>query len=359
MLGDRAAGAGGDQSGGRGHVERAPPAARAGGVEQVRRARSAHAQPARASCAPAPRARRPSRPWCAARSGSPAICVSEASPCMISASTSAVSSALRSRRAASESIARVRIALGISRFPSGGDVVARSTASRKLPSSSRPCSVRTDSGWNCTPSAGSSRWRRPISTPSPARGLLQAVGQVGVDDQRVVAPDRQRRGQPAEDRAPVVLDRRRLAVHRRSAASSAAERLCERLVAETHAERGNARFGHPPGELERDPACRECRGRARPRSAQAVRRSAHRRSRGRCAPHHLRAQLAEILHEVVRERVVVVEHEDPHRPLPAVRTPARSRAAPPASWLRTPRTHTRAWRRRRCRRRPGRGRRRP
>ena len=64
----------------------------------------------------------------------PAICVSEASPCMISASTSAVSSVLRSRPEARASIARVRIGLGISLTP------------RKFASSSLPSSVSTDSG---------------------------------------------------------------------------------------------------------------------------------------------------------------------------------------------------------------------
>ena len=37
---------------------------------------------------------------------------------------------------------------------------------RKLASSSRPCSVSTDSGWNWTPSAGSSRWRTAITISS-------------------------------------------------------------------------------------------------------------------------------------------------------------------------------------------------
>jgi len=33
---------------------------------------------------------------------------------------------------------------------------------------SRPCGVSTDSGWNCTPSSGSSRWRTAITSPSAA-----------------------------------------------------------------------------------------------------------------------------------------------------------------------------------------------
>ena len=71
VLGHRTAGAGGDQRGGGGDVERARAAAGAGRVQQVRRGRSARARRARASCARARPAPRPSRPSCAARSGTP------------------------------------------------------------------------------------------------------------------------------------------------------------------------------------------------------------------------------------------------------------------------------------------------
>ena len=36
---------------------------------------------------------------------------------------------------------------------------------RKFRSRSLPAVVRMLSGWNCTPSSGRSRWRRPITTP--------------------------------------------------------------------------------------------------------------------------------------------------------------------------------------------------
>ena len=97
----------------------------------------------------------------------PAICVSETSPCMISASTSAVSSALRSLREASASIAR------------GEGRVGHQPRSRKLASSFLPSSVSTDSGWNWTPSAGSSRWRNPISTPPPRADSSRQSGRSG------------------------------------------------------------------------------------------------------------------------------------------------------------------------------------
>ena len=40
--------------------------------------------------------------------------------------------------------------------------------SRKFLAMSRPSGVSTDSGWNCTPSIGSSRWRTAITSPSAA-----------------------------------------------------------------------------------------------------------------------------------------------------------------------------------------------
>src|SRR4029077_6917156 len=84
---------------------------------------------------------------------------------------------------------------------------------------------------------------------APAGGrLLQALGQLRIDHQRVVAPDRQRAAQPAEDRAPVVLDRGGLTVDRRVQPDLPAERLRERLVAEAHPERGHTRLGHAPYE---------------------------------------------------------------------------------------------------------------
>ena len=44
--------------------------------------------------------------------------------------------------------------------------VAAPSWPRKLASRAGPEAVRTDSGWNCTPSTGRERWRRPMTTPS-------------------------------------------------------------------------------------------------------------------------------------------------------------------------------------------------
>src|SRR6185295_12298825 len=52
----------------------------------------------------------------------------------------------------------------------GDDVVRRVAHARKLAKRCLPCGVSTDSGWNWTPSAGSSLWRTPMTT-SPAVAL--------------------------------------------------------------------------------------------------------------------------------------------------------------------------------------------
>ena len=71
VLGHPAAGAGGHEGRRGGHVERGPPAARAGGVHQAVAARLHRAPPARASRAPCRPAPPPSRPWRGTRSAAP------------------------------------------------------------------------------------------------------------------------------------------------------------------------------------------------------------------------------------------------------------------------------------------------
>ena len=235
VLGDRAAGARRDQ-GGRGRdVEGAAPAAGPGRVEQVLRGRSARARPARASSVPGPASSSTVSPFVRSAIRKPAIWTSETSPCMISASTAggllARSDRARRRRA---SIAAVRVGLGIER------------CSRKFASSSWPCSVRTDSGWNWTPSAGSSRWRMRHQHAAAAGGGLQAVGQLLVDDQRVVAPDRQRRAGPRKIVRPSCSIVVALPWTGSCSSHRPAEGLGERLVAEADPERRDPRLGHAP-----------------------------------------------------------------------------------------------------------------
>ena len=103
---------------------------------------------------------------------------------------------------------------------------------------SRPCGVSTDSGWNWTPSTGSSRWRTAITSPSGAVAEISKHVGHGRRRERVVAPGEEVLGQPGEDAAAVVRDDRRLAVHELARlADLAAEDLHDRLVAEADAER--------------------------------------------------------------------------------------------------------------------------
>ena len=112
-----------------------------------------------------------------------------------------------------------------------------SCCSRPLPSG-----VSTDSGWNWTPSAGSSRWRIAIRTPPPRAVTSKHVGQVA-GRRRASGSARRSAAPAARRRAPraVVLDLGRLAVDGHVADDLAAERLRERLVAEADAERRDRR----------------------------------------------------------------------------------------------------------------------
>ena len=52
---------------------------------------------------------------------------------------------------------------------------AATPTARKLRRRSCPPSVRIDSGWNCTPSIGNSRWRRPITRPSSDSAVISST----------------------------------------------------------------------------------------------------------------------------------------------------------------------------------------
>ena len=161
---------------------------------------------------------------------------------------------------------------GVGQDLRGHERTAYADRLRKLPSRALPSPVRIDSGWNWTPSTGRCRWRRPITTsPSHQAVTSRSARAVGVDHQRVVAGRRHRGRQAGEDRAPVVRDLARLAVHRLAPAHHpAAERLADRLVAEADAEdRHRAR----PARGWRRPRCPPrpaSSGRARPRGGSAA-----------------------------------------------------------------------------------------
>ena len=136
-----------------------------------------------------------------------------------------------------------------------------SSARERLPGSSRgssapgrgPSGVSTLSGWNWTPSIGSSRWRTPITSPSGVRAVTSSSSGNASRGERVVAAGLEvaaaaRRRRPCRrastrDALPC-SERLRLA-------DLAAERLDDRLVAEADAERRDAR-PEPADQLDRD-----------------------------------------------------------------------------------------------------------
>src|SRR5580765_41139 len=137
--------------------------------------------------------------------------------------------------------------------------------------------------------------------------------------ERVVPPDLEPLRQAAEQALAVVLDDARLAVQQPSrAVYLAAERLHHGLVPEAHAEGRDARCANELDELGRraSGAGGEDEVRRLEVVAQLLR------------PSHgdLRAELAQVVREVVRERVVVVDQEN-HACSASARSIAASSAA--------------------------------
>src|SRR4051795_10372983 len=155
-----------------------------------------------------------------------AACASDASPCMISRSTAAASSAGRSSRDATRSIASVSTALGIQEVLEQGLAVGGQHRLRvELHALGGQVAV-------------ADRHDR-VAEP---RGALEAVGEVRVDDERVVAAGHERGFEVAEDRPAVMLHARRLAVDRIAAHDPPPERLRHRLVAQADPEHRDARL---------------------------------------------------------------------------------------------------------------------
>ena len=320
-LATRAAGAGGDQRGGGRDVERRAPAAGAGGVEQVVARRRAPAWPARASCAARPASSSTVSPFVRSAIRKAAICASRrvaghdlAQHGRRPRSCGEVAGPTRARRCASGR--------------------GRSVTARKFASSCLPSSVSTDSGWNCTPSAGSSRWRMPMSTPPPLAVTSKHVGQRrGVDDQRVVAPDGQRRAAARRRscgrraRSSVVLPCTgswRTTVPPKACASAWWPRHTPSVGTPASGKRAHASSEMPASSGVHGPGRDDDAVGPRSSSSSTV---------GAVVAHDLElgAQLAQVLDEVVGEGVVVVDDEDAHhRPVAAARTASSiARSTPP------------------------------
>ena len=189
-----------------------------------------------------------------------------------------------------------------------------SACCRKFFSIAWPCSVRIDSGWNCTPSTG----KRPVTHPHDFAvvgpgGDLEAVGQRGaLDRERVVTRRRERRGQlPLNTPSPVcamasvlpcMSALRRAPPCRRRRGRSPGGRGTRRGSACVAPKRSitasemPASVGvHGPGDMQM---------RSRRQARDLVQRNFV------VAGHvHVFAEFAEVLDEVVGEAVVVVDHQ--------------------------------------------------
>ena len=201
---------------------------------------------------------------------------------------------------------------------------------RKLSAIAPPVGVSTDSGWNCTPSMRSVRWRTPMTSPSSVRAVTTSSSGTLRRGERVVAADLDLLGQSREHALPVVVDHARLPVEERSRrADRAAEGLDDGLVTEADAERRHA-GAERADELERDARVfRPSRARRDDEAVGCERLGLADRDRVVAEDVDLGAALLEEVDEVPRERVVVVEDQDPH----AYSTSASSIAASSAASL--------------------------
>ena len=145
-------------------------------------------------------------------------------------------------------------------------------------------------------------------------GDLEHVGHRGpVDDERVVAGGLERVGQPGEHAGVVVADQRGLAVHDLGRPHDvAAEHLADALVAEAHAEAPGARPAKCADDLVRQAGVLGAAGPGLMSTPSGSSSTICVEGERVAAVHErLGAELAQVLDEVVDERVVVVDDEDP------------------------------------------------
>jgi hypothetical protein len=153
---------------------------------------------------------------------------------------------------------------------------------------------------------------------------------LALDDQRVVARRSETIRDFREHALAIVADARDLAVHHVLRPHHfAAERLADRLVAQAHAQDRDLP-GQAPEQLEGDSGLGRRARPGRNHDAPGIQQR-HLIHRGLVvAQHfHLRAELAQVLHQVVGERIVVVDHTD-HRlhTLKLFRVPSERSRAP-------------------------------
>lgn len=141
---------------------------------------------------------------------------------------------------------------------------------------------------------------------------LKAVGQaVTLDNQRVIARGRKRRGQPGKDTGSAVMHRAQLAMHDVICPHDlAAKGLSDCLMSEADPHQGRACFGRCHCEGQTDPGLIGIAGTGREQDAAWS--QAHRLLDidGIVAVyHHLRPEASQIVNEVVGETVVVIDQQ--------------------------------------------------
>src|SRR5665213_1632289 len=230
----------------------------------------------------------------------PAMCAGAARPSMISAMAAAASSLVRSSR---------RVSLSIS---------AANTSVRP-PFEEVPQDAVAFAGQNRL-GMKLHAVHRKIPMPKPhdravflrARRNLEIVREPFVrDDERVIARRKERLGDSRKQTLAVVLDRRRLAVHWHTRTNDlAAEHRAHRLMPEAHAE-DRRRGAELADDVHRDAGVFGASWPRRDHDALAAHRC-HLGHRRRVVAHnfHVGAQLAEVLHQVVSKRIVVVDDEN-------------------------------------------------
>jgi len=156
----------------------------------------------------------------------------------------------------------------------------------------------------------------PMTTPSlvVARHLEIVGHRVGVHDERVVPCGHEGIREPIEDAGTAVVDLRRLpCISRAAGTTPAAEGLADALVPQTHPEYGQ--LSAEPVEHRKADAGVFLDARAR-RDQNGVRPlppDAHQVDGVVAKDHRIGSELAELLDQVVDERVVVVHDQDPDR----------------------------------------------
>ena len=178
-----------------------------------------------------------------------------------------------------------------------------------------PCCERIDSGWNCTPTSGRSRWATAIVTPlCSSTAVRRSTGGQDHGGERVVAHGLERIRHAAEQAVLVVVDDRDLTVGRVDTVDGPVVRRDEGLHAEADTEHGHAEVEHrrAQGEVGGD---RGMTGTRREDDVGGARRPVEHSGGvvlddlGQPAGHR-----GDQVHEVPRVGVVVVDHEHPRCP---------------------------------------------